>query len=277
MRKNFYILLFSFFLIFIFGCTQERNDGKNETINQTCETENVDDYDSEPTVVGLPNDTGNETKVVLPPHSELYLPGYTQEQIVEYFKEVILNVEYSDGTGSDDLVKKWLSPIYYRIYGTPTNSDIDVLNALCEQLNSIPGFPGIFATEDAALENVSINFLGLDVFSDSFSDVIHGEYAYGAAQFWYYTATNELHAARIGCCTDIDQNIRNSVLQEEIINILGISDTTLRTDSLTYQYSDENTSLSDVDLILLKLLYNPIIQCGFDGNSCAAIIKELYY
>ena len=102
MRKNFYILLFSLFLIFIFGCTQERNDGINETINQTCETENVDDYDSEPTVVSLPNDTGNETKVVLPPHSELYLPGYTQEQIVEYFKEVILNVEYSDGTGSDD-------------------------------------------------------------------------------------------------------------------------------------------------------------------------------
>lgn len=212
-----------------------------------------------------------------PPHSELYLPGYDVSDITEYFEEVVLNIEYSDGTGSPNLVQKWLSPLYYRIYGTPTDTDKEVLLAFTEQLNAIPGFPGIYPTEDGMLENVSISFLDADVFNDSFYEVIQGEYAFGAAQFWYYTDTNELHTARIGCRTDIDQTARNSVLPEEIVNILGISDTVLRPDSLTYQYSNDNTALSDIDLVILTLLYHPSVQCGMDAESCTAIIRELYY
>ena len=126
-------------------------------------------------------------------------------------------------------------------------------------------------------ENLSIHFLEPDAFDESFSDVINGEDAYGAAQFWYYTITNELYTARIGYRTDIDQKTRNSVLIEEIINTMGISDTVLRTDSVVYQYSNENTALSDVDLIILKLLYAPSVQCGMDAESCAEILRELYF
>lgn len=212
-----------------------------------------------------------------PLHSEWYLPHCTTEQLVEYFEEVVLNIEYNDGTGSANLVQKWLAPIYYRFYGTPTDTDKEVLYALFDQLNAIPGFPGIYAAADGINENVSISFLDPAAFRDSFSHVIHGEDAYGAVQFWYYTLTNELHTARIGYRTDIDQTTRNSVLIEEIINILGITDTTLRPDSITYQYANDTTVLSDVDWVILKLLYDPSIQCGMNADDCAAIIQDLYY
>lgn len=89
--------------------------------------------------------------------------------------------------------------------------------------------------------------------------------------------SNEIYSARIGYRTDLDQMTRNSILLEEIVNMLGISDTLLREDSITYQYSNENLALSDVDWILLKLLYHPEILCGMDARSCGEVIEELYY
>lgn len=212
-----------------------------------------------------------------PPHSELYLPQYGQQQMFEYFNEVVLHMEYSDGTGDVTLVQKWVNPIYYSYYGNPTEEDKAVLEALFAQLNAIPGFPGIYPAENAYQENLSLSFLNRNDFNNSFLDVVHGEDAYGATQFWYYTATNEIYTARIGYRSDIDQTTRNSILLEEIINTLGISDTVLRQDSIVYQYSNDNLVLSDVDWVILKILYDPAIQCGMGAIGCAEIIQRLYY
>ena len=146
-----------------------------------------------------------------------------------------------------------------------------------EQLNNIDGFPGIYLVSDMVMENLTINFLSPNDFAIQFSDAVHGEDAYGAAQFWYYTETNELYTARIGYRTDLDQLTRDSIILEEIVNILGLSDSELRTDSIVYQYSNENTALSDMDILILKLLYNPKIKSGIRYDNCAEIIKELYY
>ncbi len=217
------------------------------------------------------------TQATAEPHSDLYLSTCSVQQIQDYFEEVVLDVEYSDGTGNVKLVQKWCAPIAYRIFGTPTGEDLTVLETLFAQLNSIPGFPGIYAAAEEETEALRISFLEPDLFRDSYSSVIQGEEATGATQFWYYIATNEIHSARIGYRTDIDQSVRNSVLIEEIVNTLGISDTTLREDSITYQYSDFNTALSDVDWILLNLLYHPEMQCGMDAEASGAVIQRLYY
>ncbi len=210
-------------------------------------------------------------------HSELFLSEYSTEQITEFFEEIVLNMEYSDGSGNTSLVQKWKTPINYQIYGNPTDKDLSVLSELFEQLNEILGFPGIHEATDSNLANLTISFLDYKDFENTFSSFLNGEDAFGAAQFWYYTDTNEIHTATVGYRTDIDQTTRNSVLIEEIINLLGLSDTVLREDSIVYQYSDSNTSLSDVDLVILKLMYNPAIQCGMNADTCNAVIKKLYY
>ena len=212
-----------------------------------------------------------------PPHSTLYLPQHSQQQMLTYFNEVVLNVEYSDGTGDATLVQKWLIPIYYQYYGTPTAEDKAVLEKLFAQLNAIPGFPGIYPAGNGNPENLSLSFLNKNDFNDQFLDVVHGEDAWGATQFWYWTATNDIYTARIGYRSDIDQVTRNSILLEEIINTLGINDTVLRRDSIVYQYSNENLALSDVDWVILKLLYDPQIQCGMNQQDCKEVLQKLYY
>lgn len=222
-------------------------------------------------------DDGSSQSSVPEEHSELYIPEYSSLEIFDYFEEVALNMEYGDGTGNFSLVQKWTVPIRYRICGTPTEADLSVLADFFSQLNRIKGFPGIYAADDNEQENLTISFLEPEAFSDTFSELIEGEDAYGAAYFWFYTETNEIHTAHIGYRTDIDQTTRTSVLIEEIVNTLGISDTVLREDSIVYQYSNDNTSLSAVDWVILKLLYDPMLKCGLDADSCKEIILKLYY
>lgn len=256
MRRIFYPLLVA--VLLLAGCAKE---------------EAMPEATAAPVVTEAPQPTPEPT----PEHSGLYIPGLELEQVLEYFNEVVLDAEYSDGTGDVTRVQKWKMPLRYRIYGEPTEEDWAMLSLLFEQLNRVPGFPGISAAEEGKAENLSFSFLDGETLNMSFSEVAGGEWINGANQFWYHTDTNEIYSARIGYRSDIDQTSRSSILLEEIINALGITDTVLREDSIVYQYSDDNLVLSQIDWLILKLLYNPAIECGMGKEACAAVIEELYY
>lgn len=265
MKKITYIFLLICLIVSILGCSKV--DSSKEPTEPSKPSENIEFQDN--------IDTEVDEKI--PAHSQLYNSNYTQDKILTYFKEVVLNMEYIDGTGDVSCVQKWLSPIYYNIYGSYTDYDLTKLYELFTQLNDINGFPGIYPASDENIENLTISFLEPNDFTYQFSDVINGEDAFGATEFWYYTDTNEIHTARIGYRTDSDQITQNSIMLEEVINSLGISDSTLRLDSIVYQNSNDNLVLSDVDIIILKLLYNQEIQCGMNYESCREIIENLYY
>lgn len=229
-------------------------------------------------VTTVPETTVPETSVpetTVPETTVPSEPEYPLEDVLTWFDEVVLQVEYTDGTGDPSLVQKWLAPISYRIDGEPTDEDLAVLEDFFAQLNRLPGFPGIYEAAEEEAENLTLSFLGPEEFQNDFSDAVNGEDAWGAAQFWYYTDTNELHTARIGYRTDIDQASRNSIILEEIVNCLGITDTVLREDSIVYQYSNDNLALSDEDWLILELLYSPEIRPGMGAEECHAIIEDI--
>ena len=102
------------------------------------------------TVPTVPVTTVPETTVpetTAPLHSELYLEDFDVEEILTYFNEVVLQVEYTDGTGDPSRVQKWLQPITCSIQGEPTTEDRQVLEQFIAELNAIPGFPGIRLAE----------------------------------------------------------------------------------------------------------------------------------
>ena len=228
----------------------------------------------------VPETTVPETTVpatTAPLHSALYREGFDVEEVLLYFHEVTNQIEYTDGTGDPSLIQKWLTPMVYRIHGSPTEEDLQVLAAFCDELNAVPGFPGIREAQEDEFENLTLSFLDPDSFRERFSDVVHGEDAWGATQYWYYTATNEIYTASIGYRTDIPQTDRNSIILEEIVNTLGISDSGRRSDSIVYQDSNDNLQLSEIDWLLLELLYHPDIASGMDAEMCEKVIRDLYY
>ncbi len=228
-------------------------------------------------VTTIPTAPKPPTATAAPLHSPLYLPGFSVGQVTEYFEEVVLQMEYTDGIGDVTLVQKWTTPLCYRIEGNPTAEDAAVLTTFTADLNAVEGFPGMYEAAEGETENLTIRFLDQTAFYDAFYTVVGDEDAYGATWFYYYTDTNNIYTATIGCRTDMDQSERNSVLIEEIVNTLGFTDTVLREDSIVYQYSDDNTTLSDIDWLLLRLLYHPQMQCGMDAKACGDVIRELYY
>lgn len=213
----------------------------------------------------------------IPVHSELYLPEYTVDQVWEAFEEVILHMEYTDGTGNPALVQKWKEPIRYWVRGNPAEGDLAALQELFAQLDGIHGFPGIDKASSEDEASLTLSFLDREAFAETFSMFPDADTANGGVHFWYYTETGEIHTATVGYYQDMADDVRTSVLREEIVNALGVSDSDLRRDSIVYQYSDENDTLSDMDLLILRLLYHPRMECGMDSSACRQVVEELYY
>lgn len=210
-------------------------------------------------------------------HSKLYDERYSVKQVIKYFKEVVLDVEYSSGDGDPSVVQKWEIPLRYEITGMESKQDKKVLKNFCKQLNQIEGFPGIEKANEDEVGNVFIGFYNYDEFYENMGEVVNYEDSDGAVQFWYGTETNDIYEMTIGYRTDIDQYVRNSVIMEEIINGLGITDTNLREDSIVYQGYTTPQELTDMDWLLLKILYHPDIKCGMNAKECAKVIRKIYY
>ena len=206
-------------------------------------------------------------------HSSLYLEGVDAEDVIRYFQEVCLDAEIVN-SGDPSPLQKWVSPICYSIQGSPAEEDLSVINQFASWLNGMEGFPGIYETEDPMQANLQFHFCSpqemLTLMGDHFVDMD------GAVTFWY--EEDVIYRAIICCRTDLSQPLRNSVILEELYNGLGpIQDTALRPDSIIYAEYAETQSLSQMDKLILELLYHPAMECGMTALECEAVIRKLYY
>ena len=212
---------------------------------------------------------------VADPHSSLYIPGVSVDQVITYYNEVVLDAEIAGSGSRAYLVQKWTKPIYYIVNGSPTQKDRQVLSDFVAWLNTIPGFPGMTETKVDALADLHINFCSYS----QMINILGSDFYYcdGGVRFWY-NGLDQITNENICIRNDISQTVRNSVILEEIYNGLGpVQDTWLRTDSIIYAGYSEPQSLTAVDELLLKLLYHPDIKCSMNAAQCESVIRKLYY
>ncbi len=224
-------------------------------------------------------DTGEkdptDDPVVPPPpaHSEYYLEGLAVEDVIRYFNEVVLDAEFSSG-GNASLVQKWDAPIHYILYGHYTHEDKAKITEFASWLNTIPGFPGMTETLVPAEANLNIHFCTEQEMVNILGNNFWG--MDGGVTFWYLD--NKIYQETICYRTDIRQYTRNSVILEEIYNGLGpVQDTDLREDSIIYSGFSEPQELTEVDALILKLLYHPSILPGMNAAECETVIRSLYW
>lgn len=211
------------------------------------------------------------TEQVKPEHSEFYIPGLEADQVIEYFNEVCLDSEHSSGSGDPTLVQKWEQEIRYDIFGEYTEEDLQVLDAFISWLNTVEGFPGMRRIKPNEGANLRMNFVDQRGMA-----AVGAPEADGYVNFHY--ANNVIYEATIYYRKDIEQYTRNSVLQEEIYNGLGpAQDSELRQDSLIYSGFSTPQEPTQIDMLLIQLLYHPDIKAGMNEQECAAVIRQLYY
>lgn len=269
--KKMGILLLVFAVTFSFGACKKENvttqkpaDEKKVSEKEEIENEKIENEEikQEETASG---------------HSEFYIEEYTVEDVIRYFNEVVLATEYSTGDGNASLVQRWDETIYYSMEGNATSSDLATLDELFKKLNEIEGFPKIVKASEKTGANLCFYFGGREAFDERFMDFLQGEYVDGANRYWYDTDMNNIYEGDIGYCTDMPDEVRKSVLLEEVINGLGIGDSISREDSIVYQYGSEVEELSDMDWLIVKLMYHPQMRCGMNASECETVIRTLYY
>lgn len=265
------MLIAALSLMALWGCSDSSETLPAEIVPTTAATEETwieEIYTEATTFPTAPPET------TLPLHSELYIPGVSVEDVILYFDEVCLNAEFVN-SGDPTLLQKWTDPIFYHIHGELTEADQAVLTAFADSLNTLPGFPGIYQSQDALLTNLSIFFCDQQYMLELMGDQFLG--MDGGVTFWY-NDENVIFDAIICCRTDLTQQLRNSVILEEIYNGLGpIQDTSFREDSIIYSELSEPQQLTGIDWLLLKLLYHPDMKCGMTAAQCEAVIRQLYY
>ena len=205
------------------------------------------------------------------PAPSLYLPGYSADDVVRYFNEVCLDAEFTTGTGNPSLLQKWGEPITCALYGDYTPEDVAIIQGFADWLNTIEGFPGMTLTADGG--NLSFYFCPEAEMIERLGENFYG--CDGGVTFWYQN--NEIYEGIICCRNDLDRSLRNSVILEELYNGLGpVQDTALRPDSIIYSEFSTPQALTDMDKLLLQLLYHPSLECGMDAATCETIIRQLY-
>lgn len=261
--KSIHILSLTLFAFLLFGCVHTSPEPATLPPSETAPPETLPPATAAPT---LPPET-------LPEHSPLYIPGLSIDDVLLYFNEVVLDAEITN-SGDPSVVQKWTCPIRYILVGEYTETDLEVLAAFDLWLNTVEGFPGISRTEEMAEANLRIHFCTRDdmlqILGDNFWAMD------GGVTFWY--DEHEIYDATICCRSDLGQELRNSVILEEIYNGLGpVQDTDLRPDSIIYSAFSQPQALTEIDELLLKLLYHPDIRCGMNAEECEEIIRSLYY
>lgn len=256
------------------------------TVPEAAATETTEPQTTEPQTTvpetTVPETTAPQTTVpettvpaeTEPEHSELYLYDIPVDDVITWFNEVVLDTEFSNG-GDATLVQKWETPILYTIHGDPTPEDLVVLESFSTSLNYIEGFPGMYPAQDVNESNLHIHFTE----QQKIPDIMGQQYTGldGVVTFWY-DGDNRIYDETICIRTDVEQEVRNSVILEEIYNGLGpVQDTELREDSLIWQGYSIPQDLTLVDWLILRLLYHPDIRCGMDAQACETVIRSLYY
>lgn len=209
-------------------------------------------------------------------HSNLYIPELPVEDVILYFNEVCLDSEYVE-SGDPSVVQKWTTSIKYILLGSYTAEDRTTIRNFAAELNSIKGFPGMNETQNETEATLRIYCCDRKELLERMGGSSNFQNLDGAVTFWY-DGQNEIYDATICYLTDLDEPLRKSVILEEIYNGLGpAQDTILRSDSIIYQEFSQPQKLSEIDVLLLKLLYHPDIKCGMNKAQCEEVIQNLYY
>jgi len=248
--KQFVLLILC--LLLMTGCTQ----------TEPVPTQIPTAAETAPTVTETPTEAPTEMPTeapteepTLPPHSELYVPGLDVEDVIISFNEVCLSAEFVNS-------------------GDPTAEDLEIIAEFSGWLNTVFGFPGIYEAAEEEYANLQIHFCDQQTMLDLMGDRFLG--CDGGVTFWY---TDDVIYDGIICIrSDIDQHLRNSVILEEIYNGLGpVQDTDLRPDSIIYSGFSEPQELTDMDKLILSILYHPDLCSGMDAAECESAIRTVYY
>ena len=194
--------------------------------------------------------------------------GVSNSELIDYFCEVALNVEYNS---TDNHLKRWEDPLRVKIMGDYTNEDYETLEYHIDALNSLGVLPDISIVSSG--ENFQIYFVLLDEMDDVIPGYVEDNWGYF---YLYWDGDYHITDAYMGIATDVTtQEARNHLILEEFTQALGLmSDSYDYEDSIFQSQWTETQSLASIDVELVRMLYSGYLKVGMEEYEVRSILNN---
>jgi len=178
---------------------------------------------------------------------------------------------------TNNYLKRWEEEIRIYAYGSPTNSDLATLDHFIMQLSfRCPFLPPIKRVNSESSANVTIYFGPLETLGNHINGYVKNNWG-----FFTYTYSNSgynIYRGKIAIASDVTkQKQRNHLIMEELVGVLGMAnDHELYSDSIVYAPWTETQQLSDIDWLMLNMLYHPSLSCGMTYKQARNILLNTF-
>lgn len=192
-------------------------------------------------------------------------PAYSDKEL-EYFFETALGVEFGN---SQPVLHKWKDNIRIRVNGTPTVADLEALNQVVSELNSLIGSISLSVVDSNP--NIELYFAPPDKFSEILPSYVPGNM--GFFWLWWYSDGTIYKSTILIASEGITQQERSHLIREELTQNIGImKDSNRYSDSIFFQDWTDTTQYSPIDRAVISLLYDSRLKPGMNKDKLKEIL-----
>lgn len=204
--------------------------------------------------------------------AEVFAPSDAAEAL-QTALELCSTCAFAAEYGGEHSLMRWDGPIRIYLDGQPSAADRQTLADFILQLcYRVPTMPNVTIVDAPAAANVTIWYGPLNAMGQHVTNYQAGNWGY----FTYWYSRGRIVQAEIGIATDVTtQRDRNHLLQEELVGALGLTnDHDVFSDSILYQPWTTTQQLSEVDWLMLNMLYHPDVTPGCAWEEFRRITEE---
>ncbi len=158
-------------------------------------------------------------------------------------------------------VVKWNKPLKIKYDGDPTEKDIESLHKIVDAFNTVEGFPGMEIVDSG--ENVLVVYANEDNFADLVAPYRDVDQDRDRSVCSQKLKDGILYNATIIIEPNGAQGYKNSVVLHEFFHLVGFYHVEDFRGSIM-DLSGPPSSLSEIDVLAFRMLYNPDIPVGMD-------------
>jgi len=203
-------------------------------------------------------------------------PTEKQQEIISYFLEIAMGSEFDQ---LEEVTRKWKKPMTIYVSGSKDTTLLIELNTVISEINELAtdNFK-VILTSDSAHANYQL-FLGT---GSEYAGRYSSNLKWIEQNFGLFTISTQNHEIIWGtmyvdirrAATLIEQK---HLLREELTQSLGLLRDSYRYANSIFQQSYETkvTQYSEIDKVLIKLLYHPKITPGLNHSQVIPILTDI--
>ncbi len=192
------------------------------------------------------------------------------------FDVCALSMEYPGAGARQGHLIRWGRSIRVYIDGNPTARDRETIDTMLLNLAlRVPNLPNVTLTNNRNDADIVFCFVPLNRMKDYVPGYVKGNWGYFN---YYYSGDWTMLEATIGIASDVTtQADRNHLIQEEFFGCLGLlNDHYLYSDSIVYQPWTTVQQPSEVDWLMLNMVYSPLLSPGMDKTQIHRIFNQAW-